>query len=100
MDELDYLVPATSTTYTVTDVDDGVVTGNSYSFLVIASNVVGDSPESDTLAGIVAGSPPGVPLNLRRAEGVTPEDTKITLVWDAPSDDGGSAITGYKLYWN
>lgn len=67
---------------------------------MITTNVVGDSEVSDTLADVVAGSPPGVPLNLRRAEAVTPEDTKITLDWDAPVSDGGSAITSYTIYWD
>ena len=76
------------------------MTGTSYSFLAIAVNVVGDSPDSDTLANIVAGTPPGVPQNLRRAEGVPPQDTKITLGWDVPASNGGSVVTGYTLYWN
>ena len=48
----------------------------------------------------MAGTPPGVPLNLQRASTVTPEDTKITLDWDPPSSTGGSPITSYTLYWN
>ena len=82
MAELDYSVPNSESTYTVDSATNGVITGNSYSFLVISVNVVGDSVKSDQLENIVAGTPPGVPLNLGRADGVTPEDTKITLDWD------------------
>ena len=100
MDELDYTVPESTTSYTVNALTHGVQSGESYSFQVISVNVVGDSLTSDILSNVIAGSPPGVPQNLGRAEGVTPEDTKITLDWDTPSSDGGSAITGYTLYWN
>ena len=100
MAQLDYTVPASSTQYTVDSTNNGVQTGEAYSFLVIASNVVGDSAESNTLTNVIAGTPPGVPLNLRRAEAVTPEDTKITLDWDAPASDGGSPITSYTIYWD
>ena len=100
MAELDYTIPSTASSYTVDSNTNSVMTGSAYSFVVIAVNVVGDSIESDTLENVIAGTPPGVPLNLLRAEGVTPEDTKITLDWEAPTSDGGSAITGYTLYWN
>jgi len=78
----------------------GVVTGNSYSFIVVASNVVGDSVDSTTLANIIAATPPSVPLNFVRNGLVTPVATSITVSWDAPSSDGGSALTAYKLYWD
>lgn len=61
MSRLDYSVPASVSQYTVTTDANGIITGNSYSFLVIAVNIVGDSPVSDTLANIVAGTPPSVP---------------------------------------
>ena len=100
MARLDYSVPSSVRQYTVTTETDGLITGNIYSFLVIAVNYVGDSPVSDTLANIVAGTPPSAPLNLCRADGVNPEGTKITLVWETPSSDGGSPLLSYTLYWN
>lgn len=39
-------------------------------------------------------SVPAAPQNLR----ATPGDGKVTLAWDRPSSDGGSTITGYKIY--
>ena len=41
-----------------------------------------------------APDPPGAPTNLTaEADG----GTRIDLTWDAPADDGGSAITGYRI---
>jgi hypothetical protein len=37
---------------------------------------------------------PGTPTNLT----TTPANAQVVLAWTAPVDDGGSAITGYKLY--
>ncbi len=39
-------------------------------------------------------SVPGAPGNVQ-AYG---QDTEVKLTWDAPSDDGGSSITGYNIY--
>jgi len=36
---------------------------------------------------------PSAPKNLA----LTPGDKKITMTWEAPDDDGGSPITGYKV---
>ena len=99
MAELDYAVPSSTTSYTV-QTSDGLVSGTKYSFLVIATNYVGDSAESGILVDVIAGTPPSIPLNLQRAPGVTPDDTKITLDWDEPSSNGGTAVTGYSLYWD
>ena len=48
----------------------------------------------------IAGDAPGVPLNLRRSDVITPQDTSIALDWDAPTFEGTSSITGYSVYWN
>ena len=37
--------------------------------------------------------PPGMPRNLSALGG----NGAVTLTWDAPADDGGSAITGYRI---
>jgi titin len=63
-------------------------------------NVVGDSADSNQLTGIIAATQPDAPQNLIRATSVIITDDKITLDWDVPASDGGSAITGYKVYWN
>jgi hypothetical protein len=44
-------------------------------------------------ASIAVGSRPGVPTEVE----VTQGDSQATLTWTAPADDGGAAITGYKV---
>src|SRR5439155_22540781 len=39
-------------------------------------------------------TPPSAPQNLQATAG----SLTITLTWDAPSTNGGSTITGYKIY--
>ena len=52
------------------------------------------SATSVTLRLRLAPAAPGAPTNLMaEADG----DTRIDLSWDAPADDGGSAITGYRI---
>ncbi len=41
-----------------------------------------------------SGSAPSAPLNLKAEAG----DGYVTLTWNAPSSNGGSAITSYKIY--
>ncbi|MGH3136875.1 MAG: fibronectin type III domain-containing protein, partial [Gaiellaceae bacterium] len=44
-----------------------------------------------TLGG---GTAPSAPLNLAASAG----DTQVSLTWSTPSSDGGSALTGYRVY--
>src|SRR2546426_6873750 len=46
------------------------------------------------LPAALAATPPTRPLALQSSAG----DAAVTLSWLAPSNDGGAAITGYKVY--
>ena len=62
--------------------------------------LIGEDPIINDLESILVGmieaslGPPSAPRNLR----ATPGDTFINLVWLAPSNDGGSAITNYEVW--
>jgi len=92
-------ISPSATEHSITS-SNGLVSGASYDFLIVAVNVVGDSANSNTLSSIIAATKPTAPQNLRRYTAGTLVATKITLNWDAPASTGGSAITTYTLYWN
>jgi fibronectin type 3 domain-containing protein len=77
------------TTYT----DDTVANGETYSYTVHAKNEIGDgrlsvSVEASPFKTVFA---PGKVLSLT----ATAKNTRVTLTWTAPDDDGGSPLTGY-----
>lgn len=77
--------------------DTSAVAGQVYYYKLKANNSYGNSAFSNeayaNLTGGTAGTPTA-PQNLV----ATPSAGKVTLTWSAPSSDGGSAITGYKVY--
>ncbi|MDG1845926.1 MAG: fibronectin type III domain-containing protein, partial [Acidimicrobiales bacterium] len=92
----------TATTCTVT----GLTNGNAYSFVVVATNIVGNSQLSNPSAQVIpvgvvippAPLPAGVtvpdaPTNLVGVAG----NGQVTLVWAGPANNGGSVITGYTV---
>jgi len=68
----------------------GLTNGDTYYFRVYSTNAVDESLSSNTLSQIPA-TVPGTPLNVL----ATPASNQVTVTWDAPSDDGGSAIDFY-----
>ena len=71
----------------------GLANGTQYYVQVLAMNDVGDSPAStqrSATPATVPGAPGDVTLEVR--------DSSLGVSWTAP-DDGGSAITGYRVQW-
>src|SRR6266540_3527182 len=80
---------APTTSYT----DSNLSNGSTYYYKVSALNSLGESPLSSERSAIPATTPGAPTLN-----SPSPGNTTITLTWTAPTTDGGSAITGYRLY--
>ncbi|SCG14278.1 Fibronectin type III domain-containing protein [Micromonospora echinofusca] len=57
--------------------------GHTYEWKVSATNRGGEGPASGVVQGTSTMAPPAAPTNLRATVG----DGKVTLVWDAPSDN-------------
>ena len=88
---------STATTATIT----GLTNGTKYEVQVRAGNAKGDSDWSASTAAIPATTPgtPGQPT-LRVTPGTQDEpisSQQIGVSWTAPSSDGGSPISGYKV---
>ncbi len=69
---------------------DSLINGTEYAFEVRAVNAEGEggaAAKSATPATV-----PGVPQSLV----ATPGDGEVVLTWQAPADNGGSAVTGYE----
>ena len=78
----------TTTTYA----DASVEIGKTYFYQVMAKGPNGDGAWSNRVSAVVPSTTPGAPLNFS----ATPGDAQVTLSWDAPASNGGSAITGYQ----
>src|SRR2546421_362491 len=79
-------------TYTDTAVTNGVT----YYYQVSAVNNVGEGPRSNEASATptAPATPPGAPQSLVATAG----DATVTLTWSAPSSNGGSPITNYRIY--
>ena len=72
----------------------GLADGTQYDVQVRAINSDGDGPWSAMVTGTTAGTVAAAPMGLTAtANG----QTRIDLSWRAPSDDGGAAVTGYRI---
>ena len=85
---------STTTEYT----DTGLSPNTTRYYRVAAISAAGTSAWSDidgaTTAGITA---PGVPRSLRATPSGAGGSNQLLLRWSAPTDDGGSSITGYRI---
>ena len=93
-------VGSSNTTYTVS----GLVTGKEYSYVITAKLTVGSTPRSNSASATpeidskpptssIAVTLPTQPRNLSTAA----SSSQVQLTWNAPSSDGNSKITGYKI---
>src|SRR2546426_1878571 len=73
--------------------DLAVTNGITYFYKVTALNSVGESPRSNE-ASATPHLIPSVPQNLQATGG----NARVSLSWQVPSSNGGSAITYYKIY--
>ena len=69
----------------------GLTNGTAYTFVVHATNVAGSGPDSAASASVTPRTKPGAPT----AVSASPGNTKATVSWTAPADNGGSAVTSY-----
>ncbi len=83
----------TRTTYTDTRLDPGTTRY----YRVAAINSAGTGPWSDDASATTEVTVPGVPTGLRATPDGLKGSTQIRLTWSAPSNDGGSPITGYRI---
>src|SRR5437899_1284914 len=84
----------TATTYSNT----GLSPSTTYTYRVSAITLVLTSSPSNTAsatASAPAAAPPSAPTGLGAT---TVSSSQINLSWTAPASNGGSAITGYKIY--
>src|SRR3989442_1206224 len=77
------------TSYTNT----GLASGHTYFYKVAAVNGIGTSPQSNEASATTL-TMPSAPQNLQATGGIG----NVTLSWQAPSSNGGSPITNYKIY--
>ncbi len=71
----------------------GLTNGTSYTFTVIATNLVGTSTASDASSAVTPATVPDVPRSVAGAGG----NGQVVVSWDAPVSNGGSAIIGYTV---
>lgn len=74
-----------------------VLDGFDYDFQARAVNAAGSSNWSDT--SNITNVNTTAPSPVRNLSG-TVTNGQVTLSWQAPATDSGSAVTGYKVYWS
>ena len=74
----------------------GLTNGTSYTFQVAAVNAVGTGSYSTASTAVKPGRVPDAP----GIASVTPGNTQLVVVFDAPADDGGKVIIDYDVQYS
>ena len=74
----------------------GLTVGDTYSFTVTATNVVGTGASSSASSPVVIPGVPGAPTKVQ----VSPRFEGDHVSWTPPTSTGGTPITGYQIYEN
>ena len=64
---------------------------------MVAKNAVGDSLASNQSVAMIAAVLPTVPTSFSKLSATR---DSIAVKWAIPADNGGTPLTGYKLYGN
>lgn len=86
--------PVTGASEMLNFVDLRIDNGSFYDFRVAATNAAGTGPYV-SVDNFMVGDTPGVPVNVALVNDV--ENAAIDVSWEAPSTDGGLALTGYHV---
>lgn len=90
------LAATTAAGLTRSVITSSVTLGSTYQFAVLAENVHGAGPVGATLS-LLAATAPDPPTALTAG---TATSSTVTFSWTAPTNNGGSAVTDYKVYWD
>ena len=71
----------------------GLVNGDSYSFVVTATNAVGTGPASAPSNSVMPITVPGAPTAVTAVHSLV--SPSATVSWTAPASDGGSSVVSY-----
>ena len=71
----------------------GLTNGTAYTFTVVATNAVGNSVASTASTAVIPKTVPGAPTSVV----ATVNDPQVLVAFVAPTNNGGSAITGYTV---
>ena len=71
----------------------GLTNGIGYTFVIYASNVVGNGAFSDSTGAITPTGPPSAPIKVEAVSG----DGEVLVSWGVPLNDGGLPVTEYSI---